>query len=435
MASERIELDHLPGADITVVHPDGERRYVALDVHTDDLRRKVLASVRHTVAGSRREVNLGSNLRIGYSFWGFLGDYKLDEKGQPMSTPDGNATYSYALIWECVRRGHTVLPMMPDRDRPGSSKWGEQNFSAFSKEKRVAAYGHVRMTGDMFRSRDCAEDSDFPELDLLLLEWRFPIAGRNTPDMVGKPGYQPDLTRQRELLRVYRERGTPIVVWDLDYKLTDEEMAEWGIDPSRVIETSTTAHERGRVSIEPPCVVEDLLQLEDLTYNSITLAYIGSRYERDDVIDEWIRPIANRNDMRREIHFYGNWMRDVDELRVRWPGVHFHDRVTTKDFGNIYAAAGGVPLLAKREYMERGFITPRPAEALMFGSVPIGLKGHRDIERYTPFVAKDPEDLARIGRALKYATPSSRKAAREAVASRLQRTDASFLVDILEGMV
>ena len=32
-------------------------------------------------------------MRIGYSYWGFLGDRKYDDNGNLLSTPDGNAFY------------------------------------------------------------------------------------------------------------------------------------------------------------------------------------------------------------------------------------------------------------------------------------------------------------------------------------------------------
>jgi hypothetical protein len=58
-----------------------------------------------------------------------------------------------------------------------------------------------------------------PELDVLVLEWRWPLPGRNTSDC-GMPGHMCDLHRQAELVEHFTlGRGTPTVVWDLDQLL------------------------------------------------------------------------------------------------------------------------------------------------------------------------------------------------------------------------
>ena len=45
-------------------------------------------------------------MNVGYSYWGFLGDKKLDEKFNEVSTPDGNAFYSWSIIREIQKRGN-----------------------------------------------------------------------------------------------------------------------------------------------------------------------------------------------------------------------------------------------------------------------------------------------------------------------------------------
>lgn len=329
-----------------------------------------------------------SKLRIGYQFFGFLGDHKYDQLGNPTSTPDGNATYSWALIDAMQAAGHTVLPMMYDRDAPGWEQHRADLFAAFAQPQRGAVYSKLCGIGNKERSY-----WGFPQLDVLLLEWRFPIPGRNTAADMMSYGYQPDLARQTELLNYYKDKKTRIIFWDLDHKLTYDDEQRWL--PNAVFETAVKPRKlfEERVRIEPPmnsnAVIESAIRYAKDPDRKKLIAYIGSRYERDDVIDEWIH-LQDQDDHHGSTHFYGKW---DDEAKRRWPEITYHDRITTSEFSRAYCDASIVPLLAKRSYMENGFITPRPFEALMFGSIPIGLKGHLGIDSYCDSVANDRDDL------------------------------------------
>lgn len=378
-------------------------------------------------------------MRIGYSFWGYLGDRKYDACGQPVSTPDGNATYSWALVWEAVRRGHEVFPMQLDRDAAGWEKYGPALFASFSRRKRADAYLHLR-------ERDTRGEA-LPELDLLLVEWRWPIPGRNTPDARGTPAFQPDLVRQGELLERYRAGRTSVVLWDLDHKLTDDDVGL--VRPAAILETAVSPRSyevwdeaietwtgRQAARVEPPFVVDDLMQHQTFPANRGRLmVYVGSRYERDDQIDRWIGPL--REATQRRVHFYGNWTREpcLSECRARWPGVQYHDRIGVVDFREAYERAACVPLLSKASYAERGFVTPRPVEALLFGSLPVGLAGHLGIGAYCSRVARDPRHLAEVAEGLAEMTVEERHVEREELAHRLRRVDASRFVDALERCV
>src|SRR5690606_19517767 len=127
-------------------------------------------------------------------------------------------TYSWSIEDAAHTRKWQVIPLGENRDAPAAKNLGAALFSAFSQQRRAASYERMLRRG-------WTKDSDrkFPELDLVLIEWRFPIPGRNTPDMKGKPGYQRDLERQREVIDHYGARGVPIVIWDLDHKLTEDE--------------------------------------------------------------------------------------------------------------------------------------------------------------------------------------------------------------------
>lgn len=376
-------------------------------------------------------------MRIGYLFHGFLGDVKLDAAGNELSTPDGNATYSWSLEDECERRRWQMIPLGENRDAPAASVLGSALFSAFSQQRRAASYERMLRRGWLKES-----DRKFPDLDMVLIEWRFPIPGRNTPDMIGKPGYQRDLERQNEVIRHYGQKGVPIVIWDLDHKLTDDDeriVNRSAIDFGKVHVVETAVRPRQqflkRHRVEPPIRAADLLQHPiDRRVPSHHLGYIGSRYERDDVIDEWIGPIAKPGTHR--VKFWGKW-EPADDVRARWPGVTFSGRVGVKDFRASYSRVAACPLLAKRSYLETGFITPRPWEAVLFGSIPIGFATHLGVQDYVPsgLVATDAQHLFDLATWLRNMSPIRREAAREEAAHTLSRCDARNFLGVIEGLV
>lgn len=384
---------------------------------------------------------MSSKLRIGYSFWGFLGDRKIGPDGNELSTPDGNATYSWSIVWEAMKRGHTIVPLQQQRDKIGIETYGSTLFRAFSQKKREDAYAHLSFKGIGNDEQLCWRDGSgelgvFPELDVLLIEWRFPIDGRNTLDAKGTPWYQPDLERQRELIEHYAGTKTKLIYWDLDHKLDEINGWESSYEPDAIFETSVKPKNVmwNRTRVEPPFVIDDLMQHPTLetTKTSPLISYVGSRYERDDVIDEWIKPVAARNPGR--IAFHGKW-EPKDELAKRWPGVVLHDRIGVSGFREAYSRSACVPLLAKQSYMETGFITPRPWEAVLFGSVPVGLRGHLDVKQYVAYVAETASNLEFVALALSNLTKAERHGERQSVAHKLKFMDASNFVDRIEEVL
>src|SRR5574337_69724 len=367
-------------------------------------------------------------MRIGYLFRGFLGDVKMDASGAELSTPDGNATYSWSIEHECNRRGYRLIPLGPNLDAPAATIEGSKLFSAFSMEKRSASYARMLQHGWTHLS-----DKRFPELDLVLIEWRWPIPGRNTPEDRGSPGYQDDLDRQREVLLHYSDAGVPIVVWDLDHKLTQEDIDMWsdaGVG-FHVIETSVRPRPWA-VRVEPPTVVADLLQ-HDIDEHQSTwhLGSIGSRYERDETIDRWIKPIAVPYGHR--VKFWGKW-EPADDVRARWPGVDFGTRIGVRGFREAYSRVSLVPLLAKQSYYECGFVTPRIWEAILFGSIPVGLSEHHGIGQYVDRVATSAEHLYELARGIRSISPLRRRILREEAGNRLSHMDVRHFVDVLERL-
>jgi len=378
-------------------------------------------------------------MRIGYSYWGFLGDNKIDGGGAEISAPDGNATYSWSLIWEMQRRGHTVHAMQDDRDWPGWKRWGQGNFAAFSMDKRRDAYCQLKHT---FGSSEI-----LPELDILLVEWRFPIPGRNcgasdekgvafpvTEQGILRPEFQPDLWRQVEILNHYKTKNTKIIIWDLDHKVEKRDELHW--KPDAIFETSHSPLELSmkRTRVEPPFIISDLMQHPTLPPDpKRKLVYIGSRYERDDVITEWIGPVSKL--FSGQVEFHGNWLKTHTECVGLWPDVSYRDRCTVKNFREIYGTAGACPLLAKRSYLDSGFITPRVWEALLFGTLPVGLSTTKGIDQYCDLVAKTPDDMKHIVEFTAHMDLKLRDQYRRENAAKLEFMDAKHFVDKVENVV
>lgn len=378
-------------------------------------------------------------MRVGYSYWGFISDYKL-EGGQHISAPDGNATYSWALIHALQEKGHEVWAMQKDRDREAFQWRGSKIFADFSQHERLWGYQRMRQTHGHL----------LPELDVLLVEWRFPIPGRNCSIDADHPGeitlpnpqakdswMQVDLARQYQIIEHYKAKGTKIVIWDLDHKLLPSEELRW--QPDAILETSVQPkrQELVRSRVEFPVLVSHIMQFgEGAAANpKKMIAYVGSRYERDDVIEQYLKPISD--DFPEAVHFYGNWTREpnLSQCKAMWPNVVYHDRITVTQFWDAYCDAVACPLLAKRSYFKTGFTTPRIWEALMFGTIPVGFSEHLGIADYTPHIAKSAESLKGILERLSRLNAHERYLERKRIVDMLGFMDASNFATALENVV
>jgi hypothetical protein len=370
-------------------------------------------------------------MRLGYSFWGFLGDLKLDADGNVVSSPDGNATYSWSILHEAQRRGWLTVLMQKDRDYASVCQWnhGPGAFSSFSSKARYQAWLNSMGTVGAY-----TRESQLPDLDVLLVEWRWPIPGRNFGLTKDDPDYQPDYDRQTEILEHYKSKGTKVLIWDLDQKLTCHDELRW--KPDAILETSALPCRltMDRIRVEPPIVPEALLQFKTLPiHQDRMLSYVGSRYERDEIFERYVAPVARRHPGK--VHVYGKW-EPREERERRWPGVVWHGRIDVRGFRDAYGWAAACPLLAKPGYLRTGFVTPRPWEAIMFGTIPVALSEALGARRYAPFVATDGEHMADICERLAGLELAERDSLRREWAHRLgEICDVRRLLDIIEGVV
>jgi hypothetical protein len=285
---------------------------------------------------------VGHQVLIGYSFWGFLGDGVTD-------TPDGGRSHRRILIDGLIDRGHEIVFLQADRDL------------AEAGENLTETYRW---------------DAGLPEVDLLLLEYRWPIPGRNTT-ACGTPGHTCDLHRQQQLLDHYTGAGLPTVIWDKDRQMA-------GDDPLRAAHGVTVCEAAlhptpGAATLLFP-VHDGLLDAADavaLTTASrdLQLVYVGNQYDRDEEFDRYLASIAHK--VRHVV--VGKWTRTD-----RWPGVSFAGRIPFSQVRVLYQRALSTVLLLPERYASSGQMTQRLFESVLNGCLPLTPATIRDANRFTP---------------------------------------------------
>jgi len=374
-------------------------------------------------------------MKVGYYFWGHLGDKLTDET---RDTPDGNAWYSSSIIQRLLLNGHDVYRMAPDLDYNEFKMFGAEIFNSFEPTKRLEAYN--KMKNIRWDSPNKADN--LPKLDSLLLEWRFPILGRNLPTDQRRKNFHPDLLMQNTILDFYKDQNTFLYIFDLDYKLTEEDEKRINdMFPNRVLVLETAYKpktgilRRQRVEI-PFWVKNTILPMTQEPSEYKNLVYIGSRYERDDVIDKHIIPFSKKFPFT--VWFHGNWKKypdKYDELyeTLKWRDIQYHDRVGHTDFRKVYGNALACPLIGKQSYFDNGFMTARIQEALYYGTIPIGFAEHLGIEEYLPeelIVSKD-RSIEYVLDYLRAQPLDQRDRLRQSIWKRLRFMDVSNFVDTM----
>lgn len=312
---------------------------------------------------------------IGYYFWGFLGDRKYNGKFEEISTPDGNAFYSWSIIKAIQDKGKKVSILSKDRDVFGYIKEKDKLFSAFAKEDRDKCYRN-RFFGNAF---------DY--LEYVIIEWRWIIEGRNDEaTKVNNPEvYQSDYEDMVNLINELNERNIPFVVFDLDYKLTIDDIRKYNI--KYIIELGNKWESLNDVKSMNVKIPFDFSHINDFSLRSEFsnyLVYVGNRYERDWCIDKYIPEDLD------DCIIYGNWKESGRDSEERWSKLKFGKRLQTSEMQKVYSDSVATILLAKEEYCKMGFMTARIIESVFYGCVPLFISEYTDeiINEYAGKYAK-----------------------------------------------
>jgi hypothetical protein len=342
-------------------------------------------------------------MRIGYSCWGFLGDGIVD-------TPDGGRSHRRTLLQALAARGHQLVLLQRDRDR-------------------LEAGERIDL-GPRFAHRD-----GLPQLDLLWLEWRWPIPGRNLPADRGRPGYTPDLSRQHQLVEHYTiERRLPTLLWDKDLTLDPG-------DPLRarenvvVMEAALWPREGAQSLLFP--IADATLDAAQLApprapgERELELVYVGNQYGRDAAFDRYVATPAR--ELRHAV--FGKWS-DV----ARWPHVDFRGRIGFERVADAYRSAHATVLLLPPRYAAVGQMTQRVFEAALAGCVPLLPADVRGAERFAPaeLHVRSGADVERLCRELRreaLAGGGPLEAAYRACLARLDLFRASRQVAAVEAAI
>jgi hypothetical protein len=272
---------------------------------------------------------VGDPMRIGYSFWGFLGHGITD-------TPDGGRSHRRTLIDGILAVGHEIVFLQANRD--------------------LNEAGHD-LTGTY------SWDGGLPAVDVLFLEWRWPVPGRNTT-ACGSPGHTCDLHRQDQLLDFYTGQGVRTVIWDKDLQLPLAHPLR--SVPNAAVCEAALLPRQGAAGLLFPICDADLDAADPAALAAaprpLPLAYAGNQYDRDEEFGAFFAPAAARFAHR----VAGKWTRTGD-----WPHVNFTGRCPFPEVERLYRSAQATVLLVPRRYARAGQMTQRLPEAVLAGCLPI----------------------------------------------------------------
>ncbi|HXL90408.1 MAG TPA: hypothetical protein VN969_15800 [Streptosporangiaceae bacterium] len=269
-------------------------------------------------------------MRIGYSFWGFLGPGITD-------TPDGGRSHRRTLVDGLANAGHDIVFLQCNRD--------------------------LDEAGLDLRDR-YTWDRGLPRIDALFVEWRWPVHGRNTTSC-GEPGHTCDLHRQAELTRFYTARcKVPTIVWDKDLqlgpgsalrRLAHVAVCEAALQPGPGADSLLFPVADTVLSAADPAVLAAIPR-------PLPLVYTGNQYDRDEAFSMFFAPAAARYPHR----VAGKWTRTTC-----WPHVNFTGRCAFPEVRALHESAVATVLLLPDRYARAGQMTQRLPEAVLAGCLPV----------------------------------------------------------------
>ncbi|WP_408612292.1 glycosyltransferase family protein [Glycomyces dulcitolivorans] len=294
-------------------------------------------------------------MRIGYSHWGFLGPGVTD-------TPDGGRSHRKPLIDALLERGHEVVFLQQDRDRLEA--------------------------GDDLDGRYRFDPTGFPDIDVLVCEWRWPIPGRNTTPC-GSTGHTCDLHRQDELFTHYvGGEVAPMVLWDKDRNLSASAplRSEPGVAVCEAALLPTEGAHQLLFPVDDGWIDRtDPAQLAELV-RPLTLAYVGNQYGRDNAFTEFFAPAA-----AQATHVVAGKWPDT----ALWSGVNFAGRIAYGQVEELYRSSLATVLLLPDRYAAAAQMTQRIFEAALAGCLPLAPSTIAKVESFVPteLVVADGRDV------------------------------------------
>lgn len=266
-------------------------------------------------------------LRIGLSYWGFC-----ESRSAIANTPDGHRYGRPILVDALTARGHQVV--------------------ALQQRRETEPY------------KNLTYDDGLPELDVVFLEWRWP-----TYKNFGPKKFEPDLERQTKLLNHYTKKGVPVIAWDTDLKMTEEDEARW---PRMIVADPTFEPANFKIKRERLPFWSDFKALLPVAEDPVEFGYIGNNYERDDMfVKYYSNPsgILRHEGIQTKVH--GNWLQRSPEraspeaLLIDHPHIAFGHRVGFLESMALLNSFICTVHITKPRYAEQGFASPRYLENII----------------------------------------------------------------------
>lgn len=267
-------------------------------------------------------------MKLGISYWGFCEAFEASKEAK---TPDGHRYGRPIMIDSLVGRGHSVY--------------------ALQNKRELVAYPNLTY------------DDGFPDIDILFVEWRWP-----TYKNFGENKFEPDFDRQKELLSYYHGK-IPIIIWDCDYKVTEQDEMMW---PSAVIadpafEPRHLTRRRARIMFWT-----DWKRLVPVNKTSFEYGYIGNNYERPLAFEHYYSsPSSQLRTFGIQTSVHGNWLEVSPErespskLISSHPNISFAPRLNFYDSMKRLNSFICTTHITKPEYARRGFASPRYVENIV----------------------------------------------------------------------
>lgn len=307
--------------------------------------------------------------KIGWSCWGFLGNGITD-------TPDGGRCHRYPLLKQLIRKECSIIMLQKNRDLYEAGEDFESEYLTFSE--------------------------GYPEIDVLFLEYRWPIPNRNVGISEDDIRYTPDYQRQNNLIEYYSKKNIPILIWDKDQKLSNDNVI---MKNERVIVFEPCIFPKAnKRSLLFPLGHELVKQFKSKSEvyakedRIIGLVYIGNQYERDDSFDQYIN--APLGMLKIKNYIYGNWTKYEEKYREnleKFKNVTFMGRIGFDKVYEIYNQSFATVLIAPERYYERGQFTQRLFEAMSQLCIPLAPGRYKGIDQVIikEFIVEDTYDVVR----------------------------------------